>query len=193
MGKVGSDTWEVEQKFLLSDRDSLVEELTRLGFQQTKQEQHCDTYFRHPCRDFRATDEAFRLRRVNEEAVVTYKGRRLDAEVKTRPEIELPFVANDFEQWQTMFTHLGFEALPSVKKSREVFESERSEYEGFVATVDTVEELGLFAEIELVVNGQHLLQDAQHRIEILSKQLNLTEAQPKSYLAQLLAKLGVEK
>ena len=33
-----------------------------------------DEYFSHPCRDFAATDEAFRVRRAGDDWFVTYKG-----------------------------------------------------------------------------------------------------------------------
>ncbi|MEM7474225.1 MAG: class IV adenylate cyclase [Planctomycetota bacterium] len=186
--------WEVEQKYFLSDAAEFLTRLQDAGFQASSEEQHCDLYFRHPCRDFRATDEAFRLRRVNDELCVTYKGKRLEAEVKTRPEIELGLVAQDFEQWKTMIGHLGFEALPEVSKRRQNFIATPgvSEFDGFVVTLDEVRELGTFAEIELLVESETELPEAQKRIESLAKTLSLHEVQKLSYLAQLLKKLGFE-
>ena len=47
-----------------------------------------DTYFSHPARDFAATDEALRIRSIDQENFVTYKGPKLDATTKTRREID---------------------------------------------------------------------------------------------------------
>ena len=186
-------SWEVEQKFVLPDPDQFVERLAELGFELAASEEHCDLYFRHPCRDFRETDEAFRLRRVNSEAVITYKGRRLDAEVKTRPEIELELNSSEFAQWEQMLQQLGFSPLPKVLKSRMVFRSSRLDLKAFCVTIDRVEQLGCFAEVELLVEDKTLLDAAQERILRLANQLALTKTQHLSYLALLLQKLGIEK
>lgn len=185
-------SWEVEQKFILPAPRQFEDRLAALGFKQLKTEEHQDLYFRHPCRDFRATDEAFRLRKVNSDAVVTYKGKRLDAEVKTRPEIELELKANEFDQWETMLCALGFTPLPKVQKKRQIFNCASDSLRKFCVTIDHVEQLGWFAEIELLVEEEKQLGLAQQRIERLAKDLELTEVQHLSYLAQLLQKLGIE-
>lgn len=187
------DNWEVEQKYTLSNETDVLAGLAGLGFVEHKVEEHCDLYFRHPCRDFRATDEAFRLRRVNENAVVTYKGKRLDADVKTRPEIELTLQRNEFDQWKQMLQHLGFTPLPEVFKTRRVFKGGANDsLEGFCVVLDTVRELGIFAEIELLVTEHSQLKTAQQRIEQLATQLHLDNIQHLSYLALLLSKMNIE-
>ena len=45
-----------------------------------------DLYFNHPSRDFGKTDEALRLRRVNNNCKITYKGPKLSKETKARIE-----------------------------------------------------------------------------------------------------------
>lgn len=190
------ETWEVEQKFALASMPRFVEDLTRLGFEKVDVEVHCDTYFRHPCRDFRATDEAFRLRRVNDRAVVTYKGPRLATVVKVRPETELGIEASEFEDWQKMLCSLGFEPLPSVRKTRAIFKAASGEslllFSDGVVTADEVEDLGAFAELECMVYGEESLQDSQRKIEQLSTRLQLSRAESRSYLSQLLEKLGTD-
>lgn len=185
--------WEVEQKYVLSAEAPFRRQLAQEGFDSHRIEQHTDLYFRHPCRDFRQTDEAFRLRRIDQETCVTYKGRRRrDTTVKSRPEIELSLVPSEYEHWKSMLVHLGFQPLPEVRKTREVFTQRTPEYAGLVITLDNVEQIGKFVEIELVVESQIELGDAQARILCLAEQLGLTEIQPLSYLAQLLKKLGAE-
>ncbi len=48
------EAWEVEQKYVVRDRLSLLEELDAAGFRLINQEQHQDLYLRHPSRDFRS-------------------------------------------------------------------------------------------------------------------------------------------
>lgn len=196
------ETWEVEQKFIVRDVQVLLDCLQNEQFYEVRVEQHSDMYFRHPSRDFRVTDEAFRVRVFDGKACVTYKGRRLDGPVKTRPEIELGIVAQEQDQWTTMLGHLGFEPLPTVRKTRRVFKREAEQPRGqqlsgrdsceVIVCVDDVEQLGAFAEVELLVNDRSELDWAQQQIHTMAERLSLTDAQPMSYLAQLLVKLGVE-
>jgi adenylate cyclase class 2 len=85
-------------------------------------------------------------------------------------------------------------ALPAVRKSRQIFRPVLADAKqaGFTVTLDEVEQLGTFAEIELIVEEQHRLADAQARVEQLSARLELHHEQPRSYLSQLLEKLEVE-
>lgn len=184
--------WEVEQKFIVSDLPQLLDRLDSLHAEELVTEQHVDTYLAHPCRDFRATDEAFRLRQFNSEACVTYKGKRLPGNVKIRPEIELPIRQADVPQWLEMMQHLGFQPKPEVRKTRRVLKLTAIDQQPFTIALDEVVNLGSFAEIELIVQDPSMFDAARSRIETLAKSLGLTQVQPRSYLSLLLAKLGVE-
>jgi adenylate cyclase class 2 len=185
--------FEVEQKYFVSDLPRLEQSLEKVGFRYVRTEVHCDTYFRHPCRDLRTTDEAFRLRRVDDNACVTYKGPRLSGTVKSRPEIELGIVAGEQEQWRSMLSHLGFEPLPDVRKTRRIFlTEERTVDRSYAVMLDAVETLGNFAEIESIVHDLSEMEQVRTEIEQLGACLGLTEIQPQSYLSQVLSKLGVE-
>jgi adenylate cyclase, class 2 len=184
--------WEVEQKFVVSDVQGLVDRLSVLKARELVTEVHVDTYLAHPCRDFRVTDEAFRLRQFNSDACVTYKGRRLPGNVKTRPEIELPIRQADVPQWLEMMQHLGFQPKPEVRKTRRVFSLTVVDQPPVIIALDEVLHLGSFAEIELIVKDAAMLDEARSRIEVLSQSLGLTHIQPRSYLSLLLAKLGVD-
>jgi len=184
--------WEVEQKFIVLDLQQLLDRLGELKAREMITEQHVDTYLAHPCRDFRVTDEALRLRQFNLEACVTYKGKRLPGNVKMRPEIELPIRQADIPQWLEMMQHLGFQPKPEVRKTRRVFSLAYADQQPFTIALDEVVSLGLFAEIELIVKDAAMLNEARNRIEMLSQSLGLTQIQPRSYLSLLLAKLGVE-
>lgn len=190
-GGASPPEWEVEQKYFVDNSEQLLQQLADAGFARSHEEVHCDMYYQHPSRDFRQTDEAFRLRRVNEKLCVTYKGQRLNSEVKTRREIELGLAAKDEAHWQELLGHLGFRPLPEVRKTRVVFRAARNDCQGFVVTLDQVDQLGLFAEIEKIVRDPAALSEAQKSIEELASRLGLTRVQKLSYLAQLLQKLGL--
>ena len=81
---------EAECKFRVSNVDETRASLERVGAVFLKREEHRDTYLRHPCRDFRSTDEALRIREIDGQPFITYKGPRLAGPIKIRPEIELP-------------------------------------------------------------------------------------------------------
>ncbi len=187
--------WEVEQKYIVDDVVSLRTNLAAQGFEWINSETNSDIYFRHPCRDLRATDEAFRLRTVDDRCCVTYKGKRLPGPVKTRPEIELDVNLAERESWLVMLQHLGFKPLPAVNKRRQNFA-----YSGIIeanlpkmhVTLDEVEFLGYFAELELIVTEENQLDLAASRIEQLACRLGLLSVQPRSYLSLTLEKLGVE-
>ena len=67
--------------------------LSALGAQAAGQCDQVDCYFSHPARDFAQTDEALRIRQVDGQSLVTYKGPKIDRETKTRHEIELALPA----------------------------------------------------------------------------------------------------
>ncbi len=148
-------------------------------------EDQVDTYLRHPCRDFRATDEALRIRRIQGNAFVTYKGPRLGGPVKVRPEIELPLAPHSEEGWLRIWQALGFVVAATVAKRREVMVCT---WKGTSYTIglDTVEGVGVFAEIELIVHDLSERESAQAQIGALASVLNLHEVETRSYLSMVL-------
>ncbi len=190
--------WEVEQKYNVDDLPALRDRLAAEGFIAVGSETNSDIYFRHPCRDLKATDEAFRLRSSKDSSCVTYKGKRRTGPVKTRSEIELSVSHSEREDWLTMLVQLGFTPLPVVVKRRETFVKSAANPSPYGSvqpatlhvTLDEVEQLGSFAEIELIVSAESELPPAAERIEQVAKQLGLRNVQPQSYLSLQLAKLN---
>ena len=139
---------EVEQKFRAANLAEVRRRLERLGARFAAAVDQADTYFAHPARDFAATDEALRLRRVGEENFITYKGPRLDSHTKTRRELELPLHAGvaAFEQHTELLAALGFQAVATVRKRRE---AARLTWDGIAleAALDAVADVGQYAEL----------------------------------------------
>ncbi|XZE20038.1 class IV adenylate cyclase [Pirellulaceae bacterium SH449] len=176
---------EAECKFRVVDQSQTKDKLIALGATFVRTEEHCDTYLRHPSRDFRVTDEALRIRQINEEAYVTYKGKRLEGPIKIRPEIELKLESSTIEGWFQIWENLGFERVRQVKKSREIYEIS-GEYGPMTVTLDEVFGLGFYAEIERILIDASQIAKAQSDIAALSSQLGLGDIEKRSYLSMLL-------
>jgi adenylate cyclase class 2 len=177
---------EVELKFSLDDAGSLRERLVSVGAVAKGVVVQSDAYFNHPARDFAVTDEALRIRTVGDESVVTYKGPRLGGSAKTRFELELPLAAKTSDGWAEILSRLGFRAVATVRKRRELFELTR-EGRTFELTIDVVEGLDSFAEVETLADEAS--RDAAERaVMAFAAELGLTDAEPRSYLEMLLTK-----
>lgn len=195
-------TYEVEQKFPVANMAKLEAALVALDVAISPPHSEVDLYFAHPARDFAKTDEALRVRRKGSAAYITYKGPKIDATTKTRQEIELPLIAVDkssdpsaekdpsAEQaataWANLLEKLGFTRVAEVHKSRRKalvpWEGRRVE-----ASLDEVEQVGTFAELELVVEAEEL-EPAKACIASLAARLGLANSERRSYLELLLAR-----
>ncbi|MFK7777789.1 MAG: class IV adenylate cyclase [Gimesia sp.] len=181
----GLQMLEVEQKFALSDRDALFDRLEHLGATRGICLEQQDFYFSHPVRNFAETDEAIRIRCNGLENRITYKGPKRATISKVRKEIEVGFASGQpaFEQMAEMLEILGFQPLRTVKKRRTPFTY--LQQNAFEIAIDDVEGLGMFVEIELLVEEPEL-QNAEIAINQLAETLKLTDSIRKSYLGMLI-------
>jgi len=132
--------YEVEVK-VPADLDRVRQRLESLDAELQGTPEQTDTYFDHPDRAFAETDEALRIRRTVSDAILTYKGPKVDDRSKTREElqtaIEEPGAATQLLQ------ALGFEPVADVEKRRERFV-----LDGVTVTLDVVAGVGEFVEVE---------------------------------------------
>src|SRR5580704_13218257 len=118
---------EVEIRYRYTDRAGLIARLTALGATLVQSRTDIDHYYNAPDRDLKASDEAFRLRRVGQTNCLTYKGPKRDLDTKTRTEIEVPLgggdeVAADAER---LLLALGYRPVVVVRKKRQVYRFDR--------------------------------------------------------------------
>ncbi len=178
--------YEVELKFPLTNPDDVLARLDSLGAVAVSPVEQVDRYFNHPARDFRETDEAFRIRSVGEANCVTYKGPRVDSATKTRREIEVSFADGPeaARQMAEVWQSLGFRFVRDVRKTRTplTLDWRQRVYE---LALDDVPPLGTFLEIELLADeaGREAARDA---ILALASELGLTNSERRSYLELLL-------
>jgi adenylate cyclase, class 2 len=178
--------YEVEMKFPVAEMSVLESKLTGLGATIAGSQLEVDKYFAHPARDFAKTDEALRIRRKGIANFVTYKGPKIDAATKTRREIDLPLPPGDdtAQAWIDLLQTLGFAAVGEVRKSRR---KAHVAWQGrsVEVSLDRVERLGTFSELELVVAPENV-EAAKRCIASLAENLGLAGSERRSYLELLL-------
>lgn len=176
---------EIEQKYRVEDASRLVRQLERINASERDEEFHVDTYYAHPCRDFRESGEALRIRRVNNSPMVTYKGPKLSGDVKARQELEWRLDPGDRDgsHMMELLNLLGFEEVATVRKTRRVFFLSDAE---ITLVIDQVDLLGCFAEIERVIADVSLVETAREMIKSQGIRLGLEKKENRSYLGMLL-------
>ena len=144
-----------------------------------------DTYYDAPHRSFAETDEALRIRREFDDTGgsttrITYKGALVDSASKTREERETR--VEDDDAMDAILVALGFTPAATVEKRRQ-----RYRFEEFTITLDDVDGLGQFLEIETGTDASGL-GAARDRATALLESLDLDpDAQLRtSYLSMLL-------
>jgi adenylate cyclase class 2 len=180
-------SFEVEVKYRVPDHDRVFRSLSLMGCVSSGTVTQQDTYLNHPARDFAQTNEAFRIRRIEEENRVTYKGPRLPGPTKTREEIEVVLGAGQeqFESLLRVFESLGFRQVATIRKRRESFRVAFQDYQIEVA-LDTADGLGAFAEIEAIARDDADIPSAQQAVLNLAETLGLADVEPRSYLRMAL-------
>lgn len=192
---------EIEMKFPVDDLKQLRLKLVGLQAVAEPIEQHVDTYYRHPCRDFAATGEALRIRRINGRPSVTYKGPKESSgdrdggsgerTRKIRHELEWPLSPGDRdgEKMAALLSHLGFTMVAEVPKRREPFEVLHGGRQ-LTVTIDHVEGLGMFAEVECMAEAEADREGAIRVVGEIADRLGLSILEPRSYLRMKLERDG---
>ena len=170
---------EIELKVSVPLLDPVRDHLVRRHARSLGRVHEHDRYYNAPHRDFAVTDEAVRVRYTDDHAVVTYKGPKLQKfGLKARE--ELNFAVESGEAFETMLVRLGFTLTTNVNKWRETYS-----FDGATISLDTVEELGTFVEIEVITENES--DNPTDRITRLAQEIGVTgEPILASYLELLL-------
>ncbi len=150
-----------------------------------------DYYFSSPIHNFAISDEALRLRQIQtisgkETIEITYKGPKQGKNMKIREEITIAIT--DSKNAKEILQYLGFHVFGVVKKKRmNWFVND------LVISVDEVEDLGSFLEIEIAIaseNSEKIRKSKEKIIHFVKKLIpNWSgEDERKSYLEMRLAK-----
>ncbi|MGC8564957.1 MAG: class IV adenylate cyclase [Thermoplasmata archaeon] len=160
--------FEIEIKSRIDDPDQMEYKIKKIGAKFEMEIIQEDIYFKHPCKDFKITDEALRLRKMNNEFFLTYKGPKVDKETKTREEIEL----KTDEKILDLLKNLGFSIAGVVRKIRKNYR-----INDMVISIDNVEKLGYFVEIETFGD----LESGKEKILKMASDLGLNRLERRSY------------
>lgn len=146
---------EVEIKAALTaeQAEALPKLLAGMGFQEKSNVREIDVYWNGNDRDFRKTDEALRLRSVENladaatQSLLTYKGAKQDARSSTRQEYEV--AVDNMDTAGSLLSALGYQAIFTVDKMRTEVQKD-----GITACLDTVAGLGSYLELETLLESE---------------------------------------
>ena len=139
---------EVELKVKILTLDPVRDRLREKNAQFLGRVHEHDIYYNAPHRDFGVTDEAVRVRYTDDHAVVTYKGPKI-RKYGLKAREELNFAVECGTTFETMLDRLGFTRTLEVNKWRENYKLGPASI-----CLDSVDELGTFAEIEVITEDE---------------------------------------
>ena len=170
---------EVEVKAKIDNFEDMEKKLENLGAIKSKKEFQEDIYFNSPIVDFAKTDEALRIRTTKENneknIFITYKGPKIDSKSKTR---------EDSEKCSKIFEHLGFVKVRAVRKDRQYYT-----YKNFEISLDDIEGLDPYMEIEIALDDGTDYSEAQDRIFELFSKLGIEDGFERTSYLELLENL----
>ena len=173
---------EVEVKAKIDSFEEMEKRLENLGALKSKKEFQEDIYFASPIVDFAQTDEALRIRTTNNNIFITYKGPKLNKDAKTRKEVEMSIESAG--KAKDIFEEIGFKEVITVRKNRQYYT-----YENFEISLDDVEGLNPYMEIEISLEDGNDYDYAQKSIFELFEKLGITEGFERTSYLELLENL----
>jgi adenylate cyclase class 2 len=188
---------EIELKARIDGRKAIAERIIALGGMFVREVSQEDVYFKHPCYNFKEKDEALRLRREGSACMLTFKGSRFGSGAKMREELEVG--VEDYETATTILERVGFEKAFVIRKNRLIYSLEGAE-----VSLDSVEGLGEFVEVELILtdemtedvrNGVGAGEDLRKKLHGLAEKLQVPKDRltTESYLELLASKSSSSK
>jgi len=172
---------EIELKVQVDTLGPIREQLNKRNAQFSGKIHEHDIYYNAPHRDFGTTDETMRVRYTNDHAVITYKGaKRAKYGLKAREELNTAVESG--ETFEQILIRLGFGKTAEVNKWRENYRLGPA-----TISLDSVDELGTFVEIEVMTDLDG--PDATEQINTLAKEMGIVGSPIlTSYLELLLSK-----
>ncbi len=177
---------EVEVKAKINSFKEIEDKLENIGAVKSKKEFQEDIYFNSPVVDFAKSDEALRIRTTRENdhtnIFITYKGPKIDSASKTRKEIEMGI--DDAVKCSEIFEEIGFKKVRTVRKNRQYYK-----FENFEISLDDIEGLEPYMEIEIALDDGADYSDAQNKIFEFFERLGITDGFERTSYLELLENL----
>ena len=172
---------EVEAKLKIDSIDHKEERIKELKGEYKGEKTEIDLYFGYPNSQILSGGAALRVRDSDRKYRLTYKGPKKDDETTSREEIEIRI--ESATEMIKILNELGFYELCQVKKLRKTYN-----LEDLVITLDNVDGLGEFIEVEGKASNTEEFKEQKDNIFKLLKKLGLSseEISQRSYLEMLL-------
>ena len=133
---------EVELKFLDVDVEEIKKKITGLGAKKIYEKDQENFFFFKEDFDFRdSSQRILRLRKIDDNLILTYKGPNESSKMHNREEIEIK--VNDKEKTILLFERLGFTKTDILRQHREHYAMGDIHFE-----FDTINNLPTYLEIE---------------------------------------------
>ena len=195
---------EVECNLKIDSKDHIESMLKELGFKYVKTVYENDTYFDNEDGYVRNHDSALRIRVTKEPDInkttteVNFKGAKFDNRTMTRPEYET--VVSDPAILEKILNSIGYFGVePKVNKARVLYELSSNTYDSrlisnssessysVTACLDTVDGLGDYLELEILVDDECEKDTALERIDSLLNKIgySIDDSTTTSYLSAL--------
>lgn len=176
---------EVEVKAHVNNLKEIEDRLKKLGAEKIEEIYQEDIYFNAPDRDFSKTDEALRIRKIENEKtkiILTYKGPKIDKISKTREEVEVGI--ENLKNMVEILKFLGYKAVATIKKKRKIYK-----FKDFEICLDDVYKVGKFIEVEKNVKNKNKIKEYVDHAFKICKKLNIkNNFERRSYLELYLKK-----
>lgn len=156
--------FEVELKFRIKNKEEIISNLKNMNCKFSKMHQCDHIYVKCGIHDFNipAGENVLRIRKQNGINYITLKQRLNHLEYETKVE--------SFDVINNIFVALGYHELVVVDKHRE-----ETKIDNFNITIDEVDRLGCFVEIERLTDNSSEIQTIQNEILNFAHRLGLSE------------------
>ena len=181
------NTYEIEIKLPIADKDSVQTKLLQLGFEVAAKIRECDMYYNSVYHDVKELGEALRIRKSTDlltgitKAQINFKGKKIDKVSMSRQEYET--VVEDADSMEQILKSLDFLPVAGVTKTRIYLQREK-----MTACLDQVDGLGDFLELEVIAHEEAsretYLENMEHLLTTLG--LSMKDTVRTSYLGMLL-------
>ena len=132
---------EIEIKILELNPEEIRNKLTNLGAEKVFDGRVHAIHFDVPDERLRKAGETLRIRKVDDQVELCFKGKNISGKFKTKEEIEV--TTSNFDDTIKIFEKLGFERFYEGKKRRESYKLGNIRFE-----IDTYPNMPTFLEIE---------------------------------------------
>ena len=147
---------ETEQKYYCNNSKELIKKLRELKFKELKVKKESDEYFTDIDSEYIKNRTCLRIRKTNDnEMEITFKGKsvsllgqycKLENNIKTS--------IDEYNNFISLFTSLGFYSYVTVEKERYTFEKLKGKYK-YSVMIDNLPNIGGFVEFEIISNQEN--------------------------------------